>query len=123
VTCFPASPITPSLPQLIKEAFLNNRIVSPRRRLVNFRVTEEEHRQIRQACLARGSRGVSEFARSAVLESAHILELPASTPEPRILAPQVSWFEERIASFDCSLNRLVDSLDALTAHLPALQKE
>jgi hypothetical protein len=102
---------------------LNKRIVNPRRHLVNFRVTEEEHRRIREACLARGSRGVSEFARWSVLASAQILELAHPTAEPIVPPPNFGWLDDQIASFDRSLERLVQALDTLTARVPTFEKE
>ncbi len=102
---------------------MNKRIVNPRRHLVNFRVTEEEHGRIRQACLARGSRGVSEFARWSVLASAQVLELHNSGAESIAPLPNVGWLDDQIASFDKSLQRLLQALDTLTAHVPTLEKE
>ena len=45
---------------------------SPRRRLVNFRVNDEEYESLRAACANHGARSVSDFARLAVLGRARI---------------------------------------------------
>jgi hypothetical protein len=45
-------------------SFLKNRD-----RLVSFRLTPDELESLRVACLLRGARSISEFARGAVLES------------------------------------------------------
>lgn len=42
-------------------------VLKPRNRLVNFRLTEEEFEQLRQACGDQGARSLSDFARSAVM--------------------------------------------------------
>ena len=44
-------------------------VLKIRNRLVNFRVTQDELESLRMACLVKGSRNVSDFARTAVLES------------------------------------------------------
>lgn len=43
-------------------------VLRPRNRLVNFRVTEEEFTQLKDACRLSSARSVSDFARGAVLE-------------------------------------------------------
>lgn len=40
-----------------------------RSRLLSFRVTPEEFDDLRAACLAKGARNVSDFARTALLQS------------------------------------------------------
>lgn len=42
-------------------------VLNARSRLVNFRLTQEEMENLRIACLVRGARNISDFARSAVL--------------------------------------------------------
>ena len=43
-------------------------VISPRNRLVNFRLSEAEFEHLRTACQAIGARSISDFARSSVLE-------------------------------------------------------
>lgn len=45
-------------------------IVHPRYRVINFRLSSEEYESVYNAGEASGSRSISEFARSAVLEKA-----------------------------------------------------
>lgn len=44
-------------------------ILKTRSRLVNFRLTQDELESLKTACLVKGSRNISDFARTAVLES------------------------------------------------------
>ena len=44
-------------------------VYSPRHRLVNFRVNEEEYATLQAACLQNGARSISDFARLAVTET------------------------------------------------------
>jgi mobilization protein NikA len=44
-------------------------IQKPRTRLINFRVSEEEYEQLRQASTRSGARSLSEYARSAILRA------------------------------------------------------
>jgi hypothetical protein len=90
---------------------LNDRIVQPRRRLVNFRLTEDEYQQLRQASLAPGSRGLSDFARRATLDSARHLRLVDSSadalPQPDI------WVDECVNSFTSSLRKLLEAINSM----------
>jgi hypothetical protein len=45
-------------------------VLKPRRRLVMFRLNEEEYESLKAACLVREARSVSDFARAAVLRLA-----------------------------------------------------
>ena len=49
-----------------------------RRRLVNFRLTDDELASLKVACLIEGARNISEFARQAVLQSAQAHLYPES---------------------------------------------
>ena len=42
-------------------------VINPRTKLVNFRLSEEEFDDLRQACGSLGARSISDFARTAVL--------------------------------------------------------
>ena len=43
--------------------------VSPRNRIVVFRLSQEEYRNLKNACELRGARSVSDFTRSEILAS------------------------------------------------------
>jgi len=45
------------------------RVMRPRNRLVIFRLSEDEYRNLKMACSLREARSVSDFARDAVLGS------------------------------------------------------
>jgi hypothetical protein len=44
-------------------------IYSPRTRLVNFRLSEEEYQTLKEAAIQQGARSISDFARAAILNS------------------------------------------------------
>jgi hypothetical protein len=89
---------------------LSERIAQPRNRLVNFRVTEAEYLQIREACLARGCRGLSAYARWATLDSMR----RRSAPEPSSGSREnlSRWLDDRLASLEASIRRLLQLLNA-----------
>jgi hypothetical protein len=89
---------------------LSERIAEPRNRLVNFRVTEAEYVQIREACVARGCRGLSAYARWATLDSM----TRRSTPEaPGGSWENVSgWLDDRFASLEASIRRVLQLLNS-----------
>ncbi len=53
---------------------------SPRNRVVVFRLTQEEFRNLRLACDLRGARNISEFTRAEILDSLHPAETAAAIP-------------------------------------------
>jgi hypothetical protein len=44
-------------------------IYSPRTRLVNFRLSEDEYQTLKDAAIRQGARSISDFARGAILTS------------------------------------------------------
>ena len=48
-------------------AYLRNHMYKRRDRIVVFRVTDEEHQQLQQACESSGNRNLSEFVRLELL--------------------------------------------------------
>lgn len=44
-------------------------IYSPRTRLVNFRLSEDEYQTLKEAAIKQGARSISDFARGAILTS------------------------------------------------------
>lgn len=78
-------------------------VSNPRKRLVYFRLSEEEYLRFQQICERKGGRSLSDFARSAVLQTIGA-EAPAGgggTPE-------------KLQKLDDSLRRLKTDLNRLT---------
>ena len=44
-------------------------VLNPRNRLVNFRLSEIEFEQLKEACARQGARSISDFARTSVMRS------------------------------------------------------
>jgi hypothetical protein len=91
------------------------RTTKPRSRILNFRVTEEEYRQVRRASAGIGCRGISDFARETILERAR----RAADPEllPALNAPTEGpiGLERRIASLQSAIGVLSDRLKEAAA--------
>lgn len=73
--------------------------LKPRRRLVTFRVTEEEYEELCRMCMAAGSRSISEFARTALRE----MMLPARQWRQSDLAKQISDLQAMIEELKAEL--------------------
>ena len=61
-------------------------VPSPRNRLVNFRVSDEEYVTLRTACTQHGARSISDFARLAVLGWAGSTDLQTTAMQWRLSA-------------------------------------
>ncbi len=44
-------------------------VLKRRTRMVNFRLSEDEYKELKNLCIANGSRSISDFARAAVCQS------------------------------------------------------
>jgi len=75
--------------------------LKPRRRLVTFRVTDEEYEELCRMCLAAGSRSISEFARTALRE---------------MMLPARQWRQSDLAKRIDDLQALMEELKANFAH-------
>jgi len=85
---------------------VTDRIAIPRRRLVNFRLTDAEYEQLRKMSLAKG-RGISEFARSTILEvGCH--------------ADGAGWLNERLNAIEVVMSRLLQALNTTAANTVAI---
>ena len=73
-----------------------------RGRLVNFRVTDDEFQQLKQACDRHGERCLSAFARKLMLSAP-----PASREE---FADQLASLDRRLSTLEVSLSRLFNAL-------------
>jgi uncharacterized protein (DUF1778 family) len=83
-------------------------ILNARSRLVSVRLTQEELENLRLACLVKGGRNVSDFARSAILQSAEA----GVRPETQLL-DRFSAIELRLAEIEATLSRQAELLRAL----------
>ncbi len=74
-------------------------VYSPRNRLVNFRVNDEEYRALRKACAEAGARSISDFARLAILRHLDGDERASPDAEPRLalLWRRMAELERRVA--------------------------
>ena len=73
---------------------------NPRNRVVVFRVSQDEYRALKEACDRRGSRNLSDFARSEILAD---LET----------GPLVEYVNQRFASVEQALAAVQSSLSRL----------
>jgi hypothetical protein len=74
-----------------------------RSRIVNFRVTDEELERLQTASATRGSRCLSDFARSVILETANAA--PASAPQEPI-EPRILSLEQRLDALESDFQTL-----------------
>ena len=73
-------------------------VIKPRNRLVNFRVSEDEFKSLREACETGGARSISDFARCAVLTT------PGGKPEnDEILRLRLALIDEKMGEVDAKL--------------------
>ena len=74
-----------------------------RSRIVNFRVTDEELERLQTASAIRGSRCLSDFARSVILETANAS--PANTPQESV-EPRILSLEQRLDALESNFQTL-----------------
>jgi len=81
--------------------------VNIRNRLINFRVTDDELRRLKTVSVLRNARCLSDFARSAILDTAREFEAP---PEPQgPTGGQFEAFDRRLASLEANMARLLEA--------------
>ena len=80
-------------------------VTKPRTRLVNFRLSEEEFRTLREACETGGARSLSDFARTAVLTN------PSVRGEEDRLRLRLALIEEKMGEVDAKLLLKIIRLD------------
>jgi hypothetical protein len=93
-------------------------VLKTRRRLVSFRLTEEELENLRLACLMQGARNVSDFARGAVLELAQARGRPGAQ-----LLDRFSALELRMADIEAVARTNGDMLRAVLKNLATPPRE
>lgn len=79
-----------------------------RNRLINFRVTEDEFRQIKAAAAVQGCRCTSDFARMVMLGTAH----GGGTQGAEELDTQMTSLTRRLANLESDVARLTGKLGA-----------
>jgi uncharacterized protein (DUF1778 family) len=82
-------------------------VIKPRTRPVNFRLTEEEYRHLIAACSIKGSRSISDFARSAVLRSAE-----PSGQTAGYLQSRLATLDQKVVALEGCIMRLIGLLHA-----------
>ena len=85
-----------------------------RKRMVNFRLSDDEYQNLKDMCLAHGSRSISDFARSAVWQAVSS-ENGSSNGSVRNIESAVLELRGRFEQLD----REVKRLSGLLAHAPA----
>jgi hypothetical protein len=73
-----------------------------RGRFVNFRVTDEEFKQLKIACDQCGARGLSAFARKAILEAPNL--------DGEHLCYKVAALDRRLAILEVSISQWISTL-------------
>jgi len=81
--------------------------LKPRKRLINFRLTQEEHERLAAVCAQRGAPSLSDFARSAVLRAVELECRPEEAVNHRI-----AYLLERVARLEAGLRRLTRPAEA-----------
>ncbi|MGA2436443.1 MAG: hypothetical protein ABSG25_14305 [Bryobacteraceae bacterium] len=80
-------------------------ISSPRTRVINFRVTEQEYDVVCAACHIQGGQNLSEFARRATIDYAR-----ARVAGTDCLQNQLDTLEQKLSRVDTILDELVSTL-------------
>ena len=73
-------------------------VLKRRRRVVTFRVSDEEYEALRQSCLESGFHSISDFARSAVVDRVSLAGAPQG-----LLAGNLSTLTRQLAGLDKAL--------------------
>ncbi len=81
-------------------------VFSPRTRLVNFRVNQEEYAALVAACSQNGARSVSDFARLAVMRQAGVDERHAVSMQWRLAA-----LGHKMSELECRVLQLLRLLE------------
>lgn len=85
-------------------------VLQPRKRLVNFRLSQEEYEKLKTAYPLRGARSISDFARTVVLRSVGLTDVPEDSVHARLssLGQKVVELETRLAGLVRLLNASPD---------------
>jgi hypothetical protein len=80
-----------------------------RRRLVNFRVTDQEFERIKTASDRQGARCISEFARAVMLDGGKS-DAVSNSADSFTVNDKLLSFERRLAMIELYVSRLADAL-------------
>lgn len=80
-------------------------VLKTRNRLVNFRLTQEELDDLKMACLVKGARNISDFARAAVLES-----IEAQTEPGMLVQKRLATLDTKVTEIGVTLQFLAELL-------------
>ena len=87
-------------------------VFHPRNRLVNFRLSDEEFCQLRDSCAGHGSRSISDFARSAVIEKI------TRGPEVGERQQRVEQLNSKVSELETRVEQLLNLLQASNPLMP-----
>ena len=93
--------------------------MNTRKRLINFRVTDEEFLRLKQASSLRNARCLSDFARTAILETARASETPRESDGS--VVGQLEAFDRRLARLESRMSRIFDAI--VDVQSPAVNSE
>jgi hypothetical protein len=82
--------------------------MTTRKRLINFRVTDEEFLRLKHASSMTNARCLSDFARSAILETARASEPSQDTNGS--VSEQLQAFDRRLARLESRMSRIFDAI-------------
>ncbi len=87
------------------------RFPDPRRRIINFRVTEQEYTTIISACQSWGGQNVSEFARRAAMDLACArTDNHKALDNNKALESHLQSLEQHLSKVDLALGELVSTI-------------
>jgi hypothetical protein len=83
-------------------------VTKRREKIVIFRLTEQEHKQLKQLCVARGGRSLSEFSRVELLSPARYVDVAP-------LQELIMSLELRLLSLESQHNELLRQVKTLVS--------
>jgi uncharacterized protein (DUF1778 family) len=94
-------------------------VLKTRNRLVNFRMTQDELDSLKMACLVKGSRNISDFARAAVLES-----IESQTESGMLIHSRLSSLDAKVTEVGVAVQFLAELLKGtLRGRVPASYRD
>ena len=94
-------------------------VLKTRNRLVNFRMTQDELDSLKMACLVKGSRNISDFARAAVLES-----IESQTESGMLIHSRLSSLDAKVTEVGVAVQFLAELLKGtLRGRVPASHRD